>query len=944
MAVAMRGRESLPDGPLRRLIQAIHDLYNDAGRPGLRQISTEIRRRNDLRDTVSHETVSAILRGDALPRWRKLECLVRVLVTWAVSQPEADAEVRRFHAMWLEADDAAVAVALRRAVTDSPPTVVDPVLPRQLPNELTPSVAVLTSNAPARNPTFVGRAEILERMQNLLGASPRSPLVLRGIGGVGKTQLVAEYIHLHAANYEVVWWIPAAELASARAAFAALADRIGLSRSWDLAQTAQQTLGALEDSRLRWLLIFDNVDDPVAIGPMLPSGGDVIATTRALGWPRACKVLEVDVFQRQESVKLLCQLGAGIVPADADRLAAQLGDLPLALEQVAAVQSATGMPVTEYLRLYSEHISDLLATRPQQDHPTSVVAFVTLAMDSLRQRTPAAAQLFELFAFLGSEPVPVSLFRIGRTAGIEAPLGRALFQFDFIERVVGQLVRYGVARIEPRSQRIQVHRLIRSVLREQLDPERAAEVRATTHRLLGAANPGRPDDPSTWSLHADIGPHLIASDAVYSEDFGARRAVVDQVRYLERRGDYHESRRLGELAITVWRRAQGDHDLGTEDRLTFRAIRETANAMRALGSYEEARRLTEDALRHLRSSPVHGEDDPLTLDLAGTVGIYLRITGAYAEAEAIDRDVVERRERLNGTDDPATLRAVGNLAVSLRMNGKFDEAYSVDIRVHDASRRRFGENDPRVLLAAANLTKDLHGLGHYQKCLDEIERVLPVQISLHGGRHEYVLWSTRMRAIGLRRTGQPVEAVQVASTNLLNAERIFGPVHETTLLSMITYSNALRSAGDLDGAKEKAGESLARLRNAFGPYNPVTLAAATNFAAILRSMGVRSEAAGIDQVTVQALTRSVGDNHPYTLVAMNGLAIDLRLAQEFEAALMLSRSVMARATDALGPGHPVTLAFEANLALDLAAAGRITGSVNPSDHGRAEVDIEPPES
>jgi tetratricopeptide (TPR) repeat protein len=940
MAVALPGRESLPDGPFRRLITAIHDLYNDAGRPGLRQISTAIRRRNDLRDTVSHETISSTLRGDALPRWQKLECLVRVLATWAVSRPDADAEVRRFHAMWLEADDATGTVAARHQVPDSP-AEDGHVTRSRPPSEPAPSGTVI-SNAPARNPTFVGRVETLDRMRNLLRASPRRPLVLRGIGGVGKTQLATEYIHLHADEYELVWWIPSAELAQARAAFAVLADRLGLPRSWDLAQTAQHTLGELENSSLRWLLVFDNVDDPVAIGTMLPSGGDVIATTRVLGWPRTCEVLEVDVFHRAESVELVCQRGNDIAPVEADELAAQLGDLPLALEHVAAVQSETGMPVTEYLRLYAEHMSDLLTTRPEQDHPTSVVAFVTLAMSSLRQRTPAAAQLFELFAHLGSEPVPVSLFRISQGADIPAPLGRAVFQFDFIERVVGQLVRYGVARLEPRSQRIQVHRLIRSVLREQLEPERTAEVRATIHRLLGAANPGRPDDPSTWSLHADIGPHLIASDAVHSDDLAVRQAVVDQIRYLERRGDYHESRRLGDLATDVWRRRPDDESLDhTEDELTYRVIRETANAMRALGSYAEARRLTEDALDRLRNSPAHGEDDPLTLDLAGAVGVYLRITGAYAEAEAIDRDLVERRERLNGADYPATLRAFGNLAVSLRMNGRFSEAYSVDIRVHDAFRRRFGENDPRVLLAAANLAKDLHGLGQYQKCLDEIERVLPVQISLHGGNHEYVLWSTRMRAIGLRRTGQHAEAVRVASANVRNVERNFGPVHETTLLSMITHANALRATGDLDGAKEVAGESLARLRNAFGPYNPVTLAAATNFAVILRMMGIRSEAIAIDRATVRALIASVGEKHPYTLIALNGLAIDLMLTGQHEDALTLSRSVVARATDTLGQEHPVTKAFEANLSPDRASATRNTG---PSEPRRVEVDIEPPES
>jgi tetratricopeptide (TPR) repeat protein len=934
------------------LVQAIHELYDAAGRRGVRQISNAIKDRDDLRDTVSHETVSAMLRGESLPRWIKLECVVRQLAAWAVTHPDPDATVRRFHQLWLDAAD---------AQPTRPSSFLSDAAPPASAVE-TPTAVTTVFNAPARNHHFVGRQEHLRRMRMALDGSPRRPLVVRGIGGVGKTQLTVEFAYRHAPGYDLIWWLPAEEPVQARAALAALGERLDLPREKDLNQTSRAALDALESSQLRWLLIFDNAERPAALGPLLPAGGDVIVTTRSLGWSRLGTVLEVDVFDRAESVELLCRRGRDIAPADADRLADRLGDLPLALEQVAAVQSATGMSVTDYLRLFAQHVGDLLATHPPAEYPTSVAAFVNLAVDNLRVRAPAAVQLLELFAFLGPEPVPASLFRTASAANIEPPLGRALHQFDFIDRVVAPLIDYGVARLEPQGERIQVHRLVQAVLRERMDPDSVDHIREAVHRLLGAANPGDPDDPRTWTLHAEIGPHLLPSDAVRSTAIPARRAVVDQIRYLERRGEYEESRRLGELAVEAWTAPVGVGGLGPEHELTLRAVRDLANVMRAQGSYRGARQIIEEALDQLRNSADYGEDHPSTLDLAGAVGTYLRLTGDYAKALAVDRDVVERRRRIDGDADPATLRAIGNLAVSLRAKGEFADAYTADLQVRDSYTQQLGEHHPRTLWAGSNLACDLYGLGRYDQCLDLIGGLLPRQRTLHGPTHENILRSSRLWTIALRKMGDHDAAVQVASANFRDFSRSAGPNHEITLLAMMSYANALRSVGDVVGAKTLAAEALTRYRAAFGRRNPVTLAAAINFAIILRAAGDRNEAYSIDQVTMVELREAVGDDHPYTLAAVAGLATDLVLMHEAESALPLSEDAATRALDILGPGHPTTLGLQANLGLDLIATGSdqagrelrsgaiaelATIGANPgglADDMRVEFDIEPPES
>ncbi|MFG2807818.1 hypothetical protein [Streptomyces massasporeus] len=103
--IRLPDEERLPPGPHRNLVIALHDIYEMAGKPAARTISTHIRERDDLPGTLSHEGVSAVLRGVAVPRWRNLESLVRVLVEHQrVGQQSVTTVVVKIHTLWRLAD------------------------------------------------------------------------------------------------------------------------------------------------------------------------------------------------------------------------------------------------------------------------------------------------------------------------------------------------------------------------------------------------------------------------------------------------------------------------------------------------------------------------------------------------------------------------------------------------------------------------------------------------------------------------------------------------------------------------------------------------------------------------------------------------------------------------------------------------------------------------
>ena len=194
-------------------------------------------------------------------------------------------------------------------------------------------------NVPARNLAFAGREEQLARIrQALAGEGGRAAVqALHGMGGVGKTQLAIEYAHRYSGDYDVTWWLDSENTALMTQQYADLAEHLGAARKGLPLDAMRRALLSDLHRRPRWLLVFDNAEDPAFLRDWLPSGtGHVIITSRSQDWAELAAPVPVDVLPRPESVELLRARVPGITTADAETLAGALGDLPLALAQAAA--------------------------------------------------------------------------------------------------------------------------------------------------------------------------------------------------------------------------------------------------------------------------------------------------------------------------------------------------------------------------------------------------------------------------------------------------------------------------------------------------------------------------------------------------------------------------------------------------------------------------------
>lgn len=163
----------------------------------------------------------------------------------------------------------------------------------------TASVLRLRFGVPPVAAAFAGRGEELQMLERALAVEGRALVTqaITGLGGVGKTQLAACYVHTHGEEYDIVAWIHAEDGAVADLARLAvgLGERVeGLSP----AERRDCALARLAGGEERWLLVLDNVDSPGQLPDCLPQAGNgrVLLTSRNRAVREFAPVLPLDVF------------------------------------------------------------------------------------------------------------------------------------------------------------------------------------------------------------------------------------------------------------------------------------------------------------------------------------------------------------------------------------------------------------------------------------------------------------------------------------------------------------------------------------------------------------------------------------------------------------------------------------------------------------------------
>lgn len=164
---------------------------------------------------------------------------------------------------------------------------------------------------------FIGRDRELEQLQEWLAPSTgrQTIVALHGMGGMGKTQLGIHMIKRSGSRYSLVYWLNAKDESTLKAGLTALAIEVTkisasstLINAHEEERLVQQALQWLsQQGNDRWMIVYDNYDDPRLPGIQCATGYDIRAyfPSRAQGSILITTRSPRLAFAKQLSVKKL---------------------------------------------------------------------------------------------------------------------------------------------------------------------------------------------------------------------------------------------------------------------------------------------------------------------------------------------------------------------------------------------------------------------------------------------------------------------------------------------------------------------------------------------------------------------------------------------------------------------------------------------------------------
>ncbi len=706
---------------------------------------------------------------------------------------------------------------------------------------------VVAGEIPQEPLGFQPRADLLAAL-DAPGPGPRVVHTLTGMRGVGKTHVAAAYARAKlAAGWRLVAWVNAEDQAGVLAGLAEAAAALGLAAgAGDAVAAGRAVRHRLEADGERCLLIFDNATDPSLLRPFLPAAGAarVIITSNYQPVAALGAGVPVDVFSEAEALTFLAARTGQADAAGAGVLAEELGCLPLALAQAAAVIASQHVSYGTYLdRLRRLPVADLLAAEEAGQYPRGVAAAVLLSLDTVRggEQGGACAAVMDLVAVLSAAGVRRSLIQAAAREGLAGRDGPVpALEPEVADRVLARLAGTSLLTFSLDGSAVSAHRLVMRVVRENL---------AAGHALTAVCQAA-----------ARLLDGLAASlDERWHEDRAATRELVEQIMALDESAarcppGSDLDRRMIRLRwwATLFLANLGDS---------------TAQAI-MIGE-----RLVADQERIL------GPDHPDTLTVRNNLANAYQDAGRTDEAITLHEQDLAARERVLGPDHPDTLASRDNLALAYRDAGRLDEAISLHEQALAARERVLGPDHPHTLASRNNLALAYREAGRLDEAISLHEQTLADYERVLGPDHPHTLNSRNNLAATYQVAGRLDEAISLHEQTLADYERVLGPDHHPrTLTSRHSLAVTYQAAGRLDEAISLHEQTLADYERVLGPDHPETLLLRNNLALAYQAAGRLDEAISLHEQALAARERVLGPDHPSTLRSRNNLATAYRAA------------------------------------------------------------------
>ncbi|KAI1157631.1 kinesin light chain 1 [Nemania serpens] len=481
---------------------------------------------------------------------------------------------------------------------------------------------------------FVAREEELAEMHRTLNSDgSRRVVVLHGLGGIGKTQLAVTYAKRYKDEYSAIFWFNIKDETSIQHSFTKVARQIlqqypDASRlsALDLQQNQEEVVEAVKawfslPGNTRWLLVYDNFDDPklgdstdgggIDIGRFLPEAyqGSVIVTTRSSRVDLGHRIQVRKLASIDDGLQILATTSgrdSAQYDVDAKRLVEKLDGLPLAIATAGTYLRRVSVDFANYLRLYEESWAKLHMSTPSlgsyQDR--TLCSTWQLSYVRIQEQNPLAAHLLQWWAYFDNEDI---WFELLQPSGADGPawISELANELDF-NSVMGILHDYGF--VEPhistsdliRSRGYSIHACVHSWAAYVLNRDRDVSLARVTVECVAASVPSQ-DERQFWLLQRRLLSHAIKCCATITDGDHVTVGAFHNLGLLYAdQGKLQEAEDMYLRALRGYEKAIGPRDI-IKYRPAINTLRNFGALLSAQGKLTEAKTLFEQAYNGLEA-------------------------------------------------------------------------------------------------------------------------------------------------------------------------------------------------------------------------------------------------------------------------------------------------------------------------------------------------------
>jgi tetratricopeptide (TPR) repeat protein len=709
---------------------------------------------------------------------------------------------------------------------------------------------------------FVGRETKMDELHEKLQQNERLAITaVRGMGGIGKTELALQYCYHHheQGTYSGgICWLRAQEQDVGTQIVKFATAQLDLKPPEDLDLPTQ-----LAYCWRRWregdvFIVFDNVTKYQEIVPYLPPVEQrfkVLLTTRKeLG--QSVQSFPIDVLDEPQALELLNSLVQdGRIEqqsGDAKALCEWLGCLPLGLELVgrylARKPDLSLGEMRKRLEKQALNSKALSETEDGMTAPLGVQAAIDLSWQELDERARELACLFSLFA---PAPVPWGLVQAclpdRDSEELEDIRDEQLVDLSLLKRT-GEGV-------------YQLHQLLREFFREKLESSGADDLKRSYCQVLVRVSLQIPARPTREFVEGALPviPHLaeVATTLLpWVEDENLVWPFVGLGRFYEGQGAYAQAQPWFEQSLSV-----------CQERL--------------------------------------GEEHPaVAISLNNRADLY-KVQGRYDEAEPLYVQALEMRKRLFGTEHPDLAISLNNLALLYKYQGKYDKAEPLYVQSLEMSKRLLGEEHPDLAICLNNLAELYRNQGKYEQAELLLVQALEMNIRLSGEEHLNVAYIHNSLGV-LYHSQHQYEKAKPFLVKALEIRKQLGEEHPDVAQSLNNLADLYRALGCYEQAELLHLKTLEIRKQLFGEEHPDVAQSLNNLAELYRAQGQYEKAEPLYLQLLDMSRRFFKKGHPNIATSLSNLALLYYAQDHYEKAEPLLVQSLEMFTRLLGEENPAT--------------------------------------